>query len=121
VIVSLRLISEQNRASDDEVQQGILIQLQSFHPHALPIEPQRSKLAGTFPALIGTRIELGQMRRVAAASFLASNCGSSRAGSECPLLAQSRHTQCADERPLLGVKRTLTNRCLPISIYEYTP
>ena len=27
---------------------------------------------------------------------------------------------CADECPLLGVKRTLTNRCLTISIYEYT-
>ena len=26
----------------------------------------------------------------------------------------------ADECPLLGAKRTLTNRCLPISIYEYT-
>jgi hypothetical protein len=25
-----------------------------------------------------------------------------------------------DECPLLGAKRTLTNRCLPISIYEYT-
>src|SRR5215510_2404005 len=38
----------------------------------------------------------------------------------CPLLAQSRHAQCADECPLLGATRTLTNRCLPISIYEYT-
>src|SRR5262245_66255368 len=28
--------------------------------------------------------------------------------------------QCADECPLLGAKRTLTNRRLPISIYEYT-
>jgi hypothetical protein len=37
------------------------------------------------------------------------------------LLAQSRHAQCADECPLLGEKRALTNRCLPISIYEYTP
>ena len=27
---------------------------------------------------------------------------------------------CADECPLLGAKRTVTNRCLPISIYEYT-
>jgi hypothetical protein len=27
----------------------------------------------------------------------------------------------ADERPLLGAKRTLTNRSLPMSIYEYTP
>ena len=34
-------------------------------------------------------------------------------------LAQSRHAQCADECPLLGAKRTVTNRCLPISIYEY--
>jgi hypothetical protein len=25
-----------------------------------------------------------------------------------------------EECPLLGAKRTLTNRCLPISIYEYT-
>jgi len=25
------------------------------------------------------------------------------------------------ECPLLGAKRTLTNRCLPISIYEFTP
>ena len=33
---------------------------------------------------------------------------------------KSRHAQCADECPLLGAKRTLTNRCLPISIYEYT-
>ena len=39
---------------------------------------------------------------------------------QCPLLAQSRHAQCADECPLLGAKRTVTNRCLPISIYEYT-
>ena len=36
----------------------------------------------------------------------------------CPLVAQSRHAQCSDECPLLGAKRTLTNRCLPISIYE---
>src|SRR6185437_6719597 len=36
------------------------------------------------------------------------------------LLAQSRHAQCADECRLLGAKRTVTNRCLPISIYEYT-
>jgi hypothetical protein len=28
----------------------------------------------------------------------------------CPLLAQSRHAHCADECPLLGAKRTLTNR-----------
>src|SRR5262245_6569615 len=33
-------------------------------------------------------------------------------------MALSRHAQCADECPLLGEKRTLTNRCLPISIYE---
>ena len=26
-------------------------------------------------------------------------------------MAQSRHAQCADECPLLGAKRTLTNRC----------
>src|SRR6476620_12468940 len=37
---------------------------------------------------------------------------------ECPLMAQSRHAQCADECPPLGAKRTLTNRCFPISIYE---
>ena len=30
-------------------------------------------------------------------------------------MARSRHAQCADECPLLGAKRTLTNRCLPIS------
>jgi hypothetical protein len=36
------------------------------------------------------------------------------------LEAQTRHAQCANERPLLAAKRTLTNRCLPISIYEYT-
>jgi hypothetical protein len=36
------------------------------------------------------------------------------------LLAQSRQLN-ADECPLLGAKRTLTNRCLPISIYEYGP
>ena len=35
-------------------------------------------------------------------------------------LAQSRHAQCADECPLLGSKRTVINRCSPISIYEYT-
>jgi hypothetical protein len=29
-------------------------------------------------------------------------------------MAQSRYAQCADECPLLGAKRTLTNRCLPI-------
>ena len=39
---------------------------------------------------------------------------------KCPLMAQSRHTQYPHECPLLGVKRTLTNRCLQISIYEYT-
>jgi hypothetical protein len=39
---------------------------------------------------------------------------------ESLLLAQSRHAQCADECRLLGAKRTLTNRRLPISIYEYT-
>ena len=27
------------------------------------------------------------------------------------LMAQSRHAQCADECPLLGAKRTFTNRC----------
>jgi hypothetical protein len=27
----------------------------------------------------------------------------------CPLLAQSGHGECADECPLLGVKRTLPN------------
>ena len=26
---------------------------------------------------------------------------------------------CADDCPLLGAKRTVTNRCLLISIYEY--
>ena len=36
------------------------------------------------------------------------------------LAAQSRRTQSADECPLLGAKPTLTNRCLPTSIYEYT-
>jgi hypothetical protein len=35
-------------------------------------------------------------------------------------MAQSRHAQTPEECPLLGAKRTLTNRCLPISIYEYT-
>src|SRR5262249_21281413 len=44
----------------------------------------------------------------------------SRTQASCPLLAQSRHAQCADKCPLLGAKRTLTNRCLPISIYEFT-
>jgi hypothetical protein len=39
---------------------------------------------------------------------------------ECLLVAQSRHAQRADECPLLGAKRTFTNRCLPNSIYEYT-
>jgi hypothetical protein len=34
------------------------------------------------------------------------------------LLAQSRQLN-ADECPLLGAKRTVTNRCLSISIYEY--
>ena len=38
----------------------------------------------------------------------------------CPLLAHSGRATRADECPLLGAKRTLTNRCLPISIYEYT-
>jgi hypothetical protein len=37
------------------------------------------------------------------------------------LLAQSRHAQCADECPLLGAKRMLTNRCLPISIMSTRP
>ena len=40
---------------------------------------------------------------------------------ECPLLAQSGHAQCADECPLLGAKRTVTNRFLPISIYGRQP
>ena len=35
-------------------------------------------------------------------------------------MAQSGHPTCADECPLLGAKRTLTNHCLPTSIYEYT-
>jgi hypothetical protein len=35
-------------------------------------------------------------------------------------MAQSRHAQRADECLLLEAKRTLTNRCLPISINEYT-
>ena len=30
---------------------------------------------------------------------------------ECPLLAQSRHALVHCKCPLLGVKRTLTNRC----------
>jgi hypothetical protein len=42
-----------------------------------------------------------------------------RRGLQCPVLAQSRHAHCADECPLLRAKRTMTNRCLPISIYEY--
>src|SRR6476660_1550922 len=41
-------------------------------------------------------------------------------GLQCPLLAHSGHAQCADECPLLGAERALTNRCLPISIYECT-
>jgi 5-formyltetrahydrofolate cyclo-ligase len=40
---------------------------------------------------------------------------------QCLLLALSGHAQCADECPLLGAQRTLTNHCLPISIYECTP
>jgi hypothetical protein len=36
-----------------------------------------------------------------------------RSQTRCPLLALSRHAQCADECPLLGAKRTLTQRCLP--------
>ena len=35
------------------------------------------------------------------------------------LVALSGHATSADECPLLGAKRTLTDRCLPISIYEY--
>ena len=35
-----------------------------------------------------------------------------------PLMAQSRHAQCADECPLL--KADIDNRCLPISICEHT-
>jgi hypothetical protein len=31
--------------------------------------------------------------------------------SQCRLMAQSRHAPCADECPLLGARRTLTNRC----------
>src|SRR6476646_5434395 len=36
------------------------------------------------------------------------NCRSGAMSSDClcPLLAQSRHAQCADECPLLGAKRT---------------
>ena len=48
------------------------------------------------------------------------NGKSSHQVSECLLLAQSGHAQCADECLLLGAKRTWTNRCLPNSIYEYT-
>jgi hypothetical protein len=33
-------------------------------------------------------------------------------------MAQSRHAQCADEMSAFGSRRTLTNRCFPISIYE---
>jgi hypothetical protein len=33
----------------------------------------------------------------------------------CLLMAQSRHAQCAGECPLLGAKRTLTNRWLSIA------
>src|SRR6476660_9535916 len=36
----------------------------------------------------------------------------------CPLMAQSRHAQTPDECPLFAAKRTLSNRCLPILIYE---
>ena len=36
-------------------------------------------------------------------------------------VTSSRHTQCADECPLLGVKRTVTIRCLPISIMSTRP
>jgi hypothetical protein len=39
---------------------------------------------------------------------------------ECLLMAQSGHASSSGECPLSGVKRTVTNRCLPISIYEYT-
>ena len=38
---------------------------------------------------------------------------------ECRLLAKSGHANRADECPLLGAKRTVTNRCLPISIYVH--
>ena len=38
---------------------------------------------------------------------------------ERPLLAHSGRATRADECLLLGAKRTVTNRCLPISIYEY--
>ena len=37
-----------------------------------------------------------------------------------PLMTLFGHTTYTDECPLLGAKRTWTNRCLPISIYEYT-
>jgi len=43
-----------------------------------------------------------------------------RGVTRCPLMAQNRHAQCADECPLSEAKRTSTSRCLPISIYEYT-
>jgi hypothetical protein len=39
-------------------------------------------------------------------------------GFECRLLAQSGHSDGTTECPLLGAKRTLTNRCSPISIYS---
>ena len=39
---------------------------------------------------------------------------------ECLLMALSGRATRADECLLLGEKRTLTNRRLPISIYEYT-
>ena len=34
-------------------------------------------------------------------------------------MALSRRAQTPDEYLLLGAKRTVTNHCLPISIYEY--
>jgi len=34
-------------------------------------------------------------------------------------MALSGHSAIAVEAPLLGAKQTLTNRCSPISIYEY--
>ena len=40
--------------------------------------------------------------------------------SGCLLLALFGHPTCTEECPLSGARRTVTNRCLPISIYEYT-
>ena len=38
----------------------------------------------------------------------------------CLLMALFGHPTRTDECPLLGAKRTVTNRFLPVSIYEYT-